>query len=77
MTITQQKMDRYFMYLKEQERSPKTIQKYERDLHTLLQFLPNQTIDKEKLILWKESLMKQYSPSTVNPMLTSINGFLS
>lgn len=77
MTITQQKMDRYFMYLKEQERSPKTIQKYERDLHTLLQFLPNQTIDKEKLILWKESLMKQYSPSTVNSMLTSINGFLS
>ena len=53
MTITQSKMDRYFMYLKEQERSPKTIQKYERDLHTLLQFLPNQTIDKEKLILWK------------------------
>lgn len=77
ITITEAKMNHYFTYLKEQERSLKTIQKYERDLHVLLQFLPNRTVNKEKLILWKESLMNQYSPTTVNSMLTSVNGFLS
>lgn len=77
VTITESKMNRYFTYLKEQERSPKTIQKYQRDLHSLLQFLPNNEVTKEQLILWKEMLMNQYSPATVNSMLTSINGFLS
>ena len=77
ITITESKMNDYFTYLKEQERSYQTIQKYERDLRILLQFLKTSTLNKEKLILWKEHLVEQYSPATVNSMLTSVNGFLS
>ena len=45
--ITQTQLQDYCKYLQEAERSPGTIQKYNRDLQNLLRFLAgNNTIDK-------------------------------
>ena len=59
--ITQTQLQDYCKYLQEAERSPGTIQKYNRDLQNLLRFLAgNNTIDKEAVMDWKQHYRKRY-----------------
>lgn len=44
---------KYLIYLKEQERSEATLQKYSHDLHSLLGVLKDVTLTKAALIAWK------------------------
>lgn len=74
--ITIEHIERYADYLKEQEKSTATIQKYVHDLNALFQYLPNMAITKTLLISWKEHLTVQYAPATVNTMLAAMNGLL-
>mgnify|MGYP000819957566 CR=1 FL=1 len=68
--ITQTQLQDYCHYLQEAERSPGTIQKYNRDLQNLLRFLAgNNTIDKEAVMDWKQHLTGSYAAGTVNSML--------
>lgn len=67
---------RYLDYLTEQERAKSTLQKYGHDLAALCAYLQGQTLTKAALIGWKQSLVEQYSPASVNAMLTVANGYL-
>ena len=67
---------RYMNYLKEQERSAATLQKYAHDLTLLCDFMHGQPLTKAALIDWKQALVGQYAPASVNSMLTVVNGYL-
>ena len=56
----------YIGYLREQERSKATLQKYQHDLNSLIAFLDGRKLTKTELINWKECLTNQYAPSSVN-----------
>ena len=70
-------VQRYVLYLREQERAPATIQKYLHDLTALLSWLDGQPLTKAALISWKEELAQRHAPTTVNSMLAAVNGFLN
>lgn len=74
--ITPELISRYTTILREQEKSVATIQKYVRDLNALYRWLGDAPFTKSILIRWKEYLIEQYAPSTVNTMLTAMNGLL-
>lgn len=63
-------------YLRQEEKSANTIAKYVRDLRALFSYLNGEALDKEKLLGWKEKLMKSHAPSSVNSMLAAANHFL-
>ncbi len=66
----------YINYLREQERSKTTLQKYQHDLHALIAFLNGNELTKTELIHWKESLINQYAPASVNAMIVAVNGYV-
>ena len=66
----------YLLYLKEQERSSATIQKYAHDLYALLKFLQDRVMSKSILIDWKQELIAHYAPASVNTKLAAVNGYL-
>lgn len=66
----------YINYLREQERSKATLQKYQHDLTALIIFLNGSELTKTELINWKESLMNQYAPASVNAMIAAVNGYV-
>lgn len=76
LTITPALIRKYAAYLKEQERAPQTIQKYVHDLTALSGFLAGRTVTKGLLLEWKEDLIGQYAPASVNTMLAAVNCFL-
>lgn len=65
-------------YLRAEERSVNTIGKYLRDVKTFFAYLRNtqHVIEKSAVLLWKEMLLQQYAPSSVNSMLAAVNHFL-
>lgn len=74
--INEERVKEYINYLREQERSKATLQKYLHDLNALLLFLNGNELTKTELINWKESLMNQYAPASVNAMLAAVNGYV-
>ncbi len=68
---------RYAAYLRDQERSRPTIEKYLRDLRALGGYLEGRTLTKSEMIGWKEHLSDRYAPATVNSMLAAANGYLA
>ena len=77
LTITPALVEKYAAYLREQERSPATVEKYVHDLTALSGFLAGRPLSKGLLLEWKENLIGQYAPASVNNKLAAINGFLS
>nr|WP_325178954.1 tyrosine-type recombinase/integrase [uncultured Oscillibacter sp.] len=75
--VTARQIKQYEAYLQEQERAGNTVRKYVHDLNVMLAFLDGRPLTKAALIAWKEQLVSSYSPSTVNSMLTAVNGFLA
>ncbi|WP_238726689.1 tyrosine-type recombinase/integrase [Diplocloster modestus] len=67
----------YKIYLRREERSVNTIEKYIRDLKAFFSFLGNRELCKEVVVNWKGHLSKTYAPASVNSMLASVNSFLA
>ena len=75
--ITEEKIRDYIGYLKEQEKSPCTIEKYERDIRKFYVTLPEGGMfTGETVRKYKKQLQEMYAISSVNSMLTALNGFL-
>lgn len=68
-------IESYLNYQREQERSKATLQKYKHDLHALMEFMEGNELTKTALISWKEKLISEYAPASVNAMLAAVNGF--
>ena len=77
LTISPALVEKYAAYLREQERSPATVEKYVHDLTALAVFLAGRSISKGALLEWKETLIENYAPASVNNKLAAVNGFLS
>lgn len=74
--VTANKIDVYLTFLREQERSTATIQKYSHDLRAFMAFAGKAPFTKITVIGWKEQLIGTYAPATVNSMLAAVNGYL-
>ena len=74
--FTERTIARYLAYLKEQERTEGTIQKYAHDLEALRIFLGDRALTKALLVEWKQGLVGRLSPASVNAMLAAVNGYL-
>ena len=75
-TIRDAQIARYLAYLREQERSDGTIQKYRHDLAAFRAYLAERPLTKAALIDWKRQLTGTHAPASVNAMLAAVNGYL-
>lgn len=74
--MTQALMNKYRVYLYEEEKSIATINKYTHDIQTFYTFLSDDKIvTKEKVKEYKEKLLLKYKPSSINSMLAALNQF--
>lgn len=74
--VISENVKKYADYLQSEERSENTIAKYVRDLRVFLTFGKGGEITKTVLLEWKEKLIQEYAPASVNSMLAAVNGFL-
>ena len=66
----------YGSYLRQQERSPATVQKYLRHLEVFHCWLPeDKLVEKNRVIAYKEFLLTRHAPGGVNTVLAALNGF--
>ena len=77
LTITPERIEKYAAYLREQERAAATVAKYVYELTALSGFLAGKALSKGVLLEWKETLIEDYAPASVNNKLAAVNGFLS
>lgn len=76
-TMSNCMIENYARHLVNEEKSGLTIQKYLRDIQNFLKFSEKQPITKELTIAYKQDLIaRNYAVSSVNSMLTALNGFL-
>ena len=75
--ITEEMLFKFQRYLKEEEKSAATIQKYMRETRNFARFLSGEDIQKEKVIAYRVLLQKRYQARTVNGKLSAINAYLS
>lgn len=68
---------KFKQYLVEEEKSQATIDKYMRDVRAFLSFLGDKKICKEETIAYKQRLVENYAPASVNSMLVAVNSYLS
>ena len=75
--ITKELLEKYQIYLYEQEKSKATIQKYICDLKKLMEFADSREISKLLVIQYKEYLRKvtDYKTSSINSFLVAANRF--
>lgn len=74
--ITETMQGDYREYLKEEEKSRNTIEKYMRDISAFRIWLSDRALSRQELLAYKEKLKECYAVRSVNSMLSSINSFL-
>lgn len=76
----QDKTDRlsdFIDYLRTEERSAGTIEKYMRDVRKFFCWLEDKTLEKVQVSAWRAHLLTDgYAPETVNSMIVALNRFL-
>ena len=74
--ISPKNIEEFKRWLRTEERSEGTIEKYVRDVTKLGLWLVERAISKESISAWKEHLLSEnYAPVTINSMIASINTF--
>ena len=73
--LTSEQIAAYGRYLKQEERTPATLEKYLRDVWAFALWLDGETVTREAVTGWKERLLaERRAPSTVNAALSALNG---
>lgn len=76
LIIDSGQLSAYAAYLREEERSPGTIENYLRHVRAFWAWADGRTITKELSAEWKAHLLDLgYAPVSVNAMLAALNGF--
>ena len=76
--ITEEHLKQYEQYLKGEERSQATVEKYLRDIRKFRDYLnasDSGTFDKEQVLEYKQYLNEHYKTTSANSMLAAINSF--
>mgnify|MGYP003181848676 CR=1 FL=1 len=74
--ITESMLLDYRNYLKEEEKSRNTIEKYMRDIREFHVWLAEYPLSRQKVMAYKERLKEIYAVRSVNSILSSVNSFL-
>lgn len=69
-------IEAYEIYLRNDEKSKATREKYLRDVKHFAEFVKNREIDKAVLLDYKEYLEKDYAMTSANSMIAAVNSFL-
>ena len=76
LTISKDMLPAYREYLRDEERSRATVEKYLRDVRVFLEYVgENQVLGKERIREYKEELRERYKISSANSMLAAMNSF--
>lgn len=75
--LAAKQLQKYELYLREQERAENTIRKYIRDLKHLQNYAGRRALTKELILSWKDQLLQTRSPTSVNSMLAAANSFFT
>lgn len=76
--LTEKKIRDFFFYLKDEEKSENTVQKYLRDVRTFAVYLGGVAVTKEAVIAYKGKLLSEnYAARSINSMLASLNSLFS
>lgn len=76
--LTKKRIVTFELYLKSEEKSDNTIEKYIRDVRAFANYIGDFEVAKEKVIAYKNKLLSEnYAVRSINSMLASINGLLS
>lgn len=75
--ITSKLIEGYKKYLIEEEKSSATVEKYVRDVNAFNCWIGSRPLEKMTVLEYKEYLIQNYMPASVNSMLSSINNFFS
>ena len=76
--LTGEDIQGFYAWLKAEEKSQNTIEKYARDVATFVKFLGEANITKEKVIEYKSKLITDdYAVRSINSMLASINSLFA
>ena len=74
--ITQKLIEEYAEYLRMEEKSKNTIDKYVRDIKALYVFIGEKPVSKELALDYKEHLLEaNYAGSSINSIIASMNSF--
>ncbi|MGI6181145.1 MAG: tyrosine-type recombinase/integrase [Agathobaculum sp.] len=73
--LTLDHMTAYVDWLKEEERTQATIEKYLHDIWAFVRWLHGRPVAKELVMEWKQELLSAHrAPSTINAALSALNG---
>ena len=75
--ITKRTIQTYKNYLVEEEKSSVTIEKYIRDITAFVNWTDGNEITKALVLEYKNILVQQYAPASVNSVLSSLNGYFN
>lgn len=76
--LTKQLIEDFFCYLKSEEKSQNTMEKYLRDVRAFAMYLNGAEVTKETVIVYKGKLLSEnYAARSINSMLASLNGLFS
>ncbi len=76
MKITQTKINKFKVYLFEEEKSKNTIEKYLRDVIAFAKWVSDKALSKQTVLEYKDYLLSQdYAPRSINSVLSSLNCF--
>lgn len=74
-TLTNEMIQTYAGFLREQERAEATVDKYLHDIRAFARWLADGPVAKETAARWKNHLLaERLSPATINAKLSAING---
>ena len=76
--LTQNKISDFYKWLKSEEKSENTIEKYIRDVTAFMAYLGDDVITKETVIAYKSKLIAEnYAVRSINSMLASLNSLFA
>ena len=76
--LTEKQIAAFTVYLKSDEKSENTIEKYIRDVKAFFVYTHGSEITKETVIAYKNKLLSEnYATRSINSMLASLNGLFS
>lgn len=75
--ITAKSVENFRLHLYNEEKSSATVEKYLRDVLTFKKWLGRNPVTKECVIEYKNRITEEYSPRSVNSMLSSLNCFFN
>ena len=78
LMIDKNMVEQFRSYLRLEEKSKNTIEKYMRDINTFWKFVGNQPVTKKLAIEYKEQLLSnKYAVRSINSMIASLNSFFT